>query len=297
MSMDELRWFLTVAETEHVTEAAALAGVSQPTLSRAIGRLERRLGTPLFDRDRNRLRLNDCGRVYRRHARRALEELETAQDRITALRAPVRDALRLAFVHSLGGWLVPELLGGYQRDWPDTRLTLHQESAEHVRDLLLEGAAELALTGPRPAGGQWEWLPLYEEELRLAVPAGHRLADRASARLTDLADERLIIMRQSTGLREITCQIFHRAGVTPSVALEAGEVATIAGLVGSGLGVSVVPAGGGGAPPRDDVRLIPLAEPDAFRGVGLLWRRDRPTSPAGRRFREFAARWSERGSR
>ncbi|MFE7120972.1 LysR family transcriptional regulator, partial [Streptomyces sp. NPDC057654] len=181
MSMDELRWFLAVAETEHVTEAAALAGVSQPTLSRAIGRLERRLGAPLFDRDRNRLRLNDYGRVYRRHARRALEELETAEDRIAALRAPAEDAVRLAFVHSLGGWLVPELLAGYQGDWPEARLTLHQESAENVRDLLLEGAAELALTGPRPAGGQWEWLPLYEEELKLVVPAGHRLADRASA--------------------------------------------------------------------------------------------------------------------
>ncbi|MFE7121997.1 LysR substrate-binding domain-containing protein [Streptomyces sp. NPDC057654] len=96
-------------------------------------------------------------------------------------------------------------------------------------------------------------------------------------------------MRQSTGLREITCQIFHRAGVTPAVALEAGEVATIVGLVGSGLGVSVVPAGSGAAPPRPDVRLVPLAEPDAFRGVGLLWRRDRPTAAASATSRRAGA--------
>ncbi|WP_280693225.1 LysR family transcriptional regulator [Kitasatospora sp. GAS204B] len=291
MSIDELRWFLAVAETEHVTDAAALVGTSQPTLSRAIVRLERRLGTPLFDRDRHRLRLNDYGRVYRRHVRRALAELDTAQDRIAALLDPAEQTLRLAFAHSLGGWLVPELLGAYQRDSPGAAFALHQESAAGVLDLLQDGSAELAVTGPRPEGPGWQWLPLREERLALAVPARHPLAERSVVRLAELAGERFIIMREALGLRQITCQLFHRAGVTASVVLEAGEVATIRGMVGAGLGLAVLPAGDGLVGHRG-VRLVPLAEQEACRGLGLTWHADRPASAAGRRFRAFATRWA-----
>lgn len=289
MTIEELRWFLAVAETEHVTDAAALVGTSQPTLSRAIARLERGLGTPLFDRDRHRLRLNDCGKVYRRHARRALAELEAAEDRIAALLRPAEDTLRLAFVHSLGGWLVPELLGAYQRESPGTGFALHQESAAGVLELVQDGSAELAVTAPRPAGAGWGWLPLREERLALSVPEGHRLADRDAVRLTDLNDERFIIMRDAAGLRQITCRIFHEAGVTPSVVLEAGEVATIRGMVGAGLGVAVLPAGDGRAAPQPGVRVVPLADRDARRGIGLAWREDRPATAPCRRFRAFAA--------
>ncbi|WP_329561559.1 LysR family transcriptional regulator [Kitasatospora sp. NBC_01266] len=291
MSIDELRWFLAVAETEHVTDAAALVGTSQPTLSRAIARLERRLGTPLFDRDRHRLRLNDCGRVYRRHARRALAELDTAQDRIAALLDPAEQTLRLAFAHSLGGWLVPELLGAYQRQSPGAAFSLHQESAAGVLELLQDGSAELAVTGPRPDGAGWEWLPLREERLALAVPTGHPLAERPVVRLAELAGERFIIMREAPGLRQLTCRLFHQAGVTASVVLEAGEVATIRGMVGAGLGLAVLPVGDG-LVGHLGVRLVPLAEQDACRGLGLAWRADRPASSAARRFRAFAARWA-----
>ncbi len=289
VTIDELRWFLTLAETEHVTEAAARLRIAQPTLSRALLRLERQVGAPLFDRERHRLRLNDHGRIFRRHARRALDELDAAQDRIATLLAPPRETLSLAFVHSLGGWLVPRLLGAYARDCPGARFTLHQDSAGAVLELLRDGTAEAALTSPRPSDPQLGWLPLRDERLALAVPADHRLADRDLVRLDELTDERFIIMRPALGLRQITCQLFHRAGMTPDVVSECAEVSTINGLVAAGLGVAVVPAGDGGPAPAG-IRLVPIADQDAYRTIGLAWHQGRTGSAAGRRFREFAAR-------
>ncbi|MEU1630185.1 LysR substrate-binding domain-containing protein [Streptomyces sp. NPDC020096] len=104
-------------------------------------------------------------------------------------------------------------------------------------------------------------------------------------------DERFIIMRPKLGLRQITCQIFHRAGMTPDVVSECTEISTIKGLVASGLGVAVVPAGDGGPPPAG-VRMVPLADQDAYRTIGLAWHQGRPASTAGRRFREFAVRYA-----
>ncbi|MBC3841083.1 LysR family transcriptional regulator [Streptacidiphilus sp. 4-A2] len=295
MTTDELRWFLTLAETEHVTDAAAVLRIAQPTLSRALQRLERELGAQLFDRDGQRLRLNDCGRVFRRHARRALDELDAAQDRIATLLTPGQDTLCLAFLHSLGGWLIPELLGAYRRQAPDARFTLHQDAATPVLALLQDGTADAVVTSPRPADPQTGWLALRDEPLLLAVPVGHPLAARDSVRLTELAHERFVIMRPALGLRQVTCEIFHRAGVAADVVAESGEITTIKGLVASGIGVAVVPAGDGGPPPAG-IRLVPLADPDAFRTIGLAWRHDRPATAAGRRFRAFANHYARTGA-
>ncbi len=288
VDLDDLRWFLVLAETEHVTEAAGRLHIDQSTLSRALRRLEKSAGSELFDRGHGRLRLNDAGRVLRRHARRALDELDTARDRIAALAEPADDTLALVCAPSLGAWLVPGLLTAYRQEAPRTRITLRQDAAEHVLSLLLEGAVDAAVTAPRPADDRIGWLPLGEEPLHLAVPERHRFADRTRVRLAELADERVIIMRRALGLREVTCEVFHRAAVTPSVAAEADDVATIMAMVAAGLGVSLVPAGGG-APTASGVRLVPLADANAHRQVGLAWHEGRAMTPATRRFRTFAA--------
>src|SRR5690242_1149769 len=86
MHLDELQWFVVLAETEHVTDAAAELGISQPTLSRALARLEEQVGVPLFDRVNRRLRLNAYGHILLEHARRSISEIRTATDRIAELR-------------------------------------------------------------------------------------------------------------------------------------------------------------------------------------------------------------------
>ncbi|MEE1784473.1 LysR family transcriptional regulator [Streptomyces sp. SP17BM10] len=288
MITEELRWFLAVAETEHVTDAAALVGTTQPTLSRAIVRLERHLGTQLFDRDRNRLRLNQAGRVYRRHAQRALDELESAQDRIAALLPAPAEPLRLACAHSLGSWLLPELLTAYRDHAPGHAVDVREGSAAAVLDLLAVGAVDLALTGPQPSPPGYGWLPLAEERLVLAVPAGHRLAGRAGVGVSELTDGGFVIMRQDVGLREVTCGVFHRSGVTASVAAEADTVAGILDLVAARRGAALVPAGAVAGHPG--IETVPLTAADAHRTVGLAWRRGRPLPAPARAFRVLAGR-------
>ena len=104
VQLEELRWFVVLAETEHVTEAAAELGVSQPTLSRALSRIEQTAGVPLFDRVGRRLHLNEYGRIMLEHARRSLADVQSALDRIAALRDPDTGRVRLAFLHSLANW-------------------------------------------------------------------------------------------------------------------------------------------------------------------------------------------------
>jgi LysR family transcriptional activator of glutamate synthase operon len=124
MQLRELEWFNTLAETESVTAAALQLHISQPTLSRALARLERRLGVQLFDRHQNRLWLNKYGEIFQAHARQAMSELDRGEERIATLVDPERGSVSLGFGHSFGGWLVPDLLERYRRLAPSTSFQL-----------------------------------------------------------------------------------------------------------------------------------------------------------------------------
>ncbi len=150
--------FVALAETEHVTDAAAELGVGQPTLSRALARFEHQAGTPLFDRINRRLRLNDYGRIMLEHARRSITEMETASERIAALRNPESGRLRLAFLHSLASWYVPEQLRRFRDTVPGIGFELFQGPAHEITQRVLNGQADLAITAPRPDGPGFIWL-------------------------------------------------------------------------------------------------------------------------------------------
>jgi DNA-binding transcriptional LysR family regulator len=176
MHLDELHWFVVLAETEHVTDAAAELHVSQPTLSRAIARLEARVGVALFDRVNRRLRLNAYGAILLEHARRATAEMRSADERIAALRDPDKGTVRLAFLHSLASWFVPDLLRRFRLHAPQVRFDLFQGAAQELTDRVREGHADLAITSPRPVGQGFVWHGLYSERLCVAMPLDHRLA-------------------------------------------------------------------------------------------------------------------------
>jgi LysR family transcriptional regulator, transcription activator of glutamate synthase operon len=268
VQLEELQWFVVLAEAEHVTEAAAELGVSQPTLSRALARLEQEAGAPLFDRVGRRLHLNEYGRIMLEHARRSIADMQAALDRIAALRDPDTGRVRLAFLHSLANWYVPEQLRRFRSTAPGIAFDLFQGPAHEIAQRILDGAADVAITSPRPDPSAFTWYRLYAERLCLAVPVGHRLAGRSRVSLSVAADEP-----------------WAESGIDPEIVFEASEIPTMEGLVAAGFGVAVVPV------PRDgsDKRVVhvPLSNSRAKREVGLAWGRDRPLAPPSQRFVDF----------
>lgn len=284
MHLDELQWFVVLAETEHVTDAAAELGISQPTLSRALVRLEEQVGVLLFDRVNRRLRLNAYGHILLEHARRSISEIRSATERIAELRDPDTGTVRLAFLHSQAGWYVPDLLRRFRTEAPRVRFELFQGAAHEIVERLAGGEADLAITSPRPEG--FRWRGLYMERLCLAVPREHRLAGRTRLRLADAGAEPFVALAPDFGLRQLTDELCLEAGISPPVVFEAMEIPTMEGLVAAGFGVAVVPV------PRPEraepgAAYVPLSESSARRQIGLTWHGDRPLPPAAARLVEF----------
>jgi LysR family transcriptional regulator, transcription activator of glutamate synthase operon len=283
--LEELEWFVALAEIEHVTEAAAELGVSQPALSRALARFEAQVGTPLFDRVNRRLRLNPYGQIMLEHARRSLADIKSAVERIEALRNPDTGRVRLAFLHSLASWYVPDQLRRFRESAPGIAFDLFQGPAHELTARILGGQSDIAITSPRPAAPEFIWRRLYEERLCLAVPREHRLASRARVRLSAAAAEPVVALGPQAGLRQLTDELWAEEGIAPAIVFEASEIPTIEGLVAAGFGVAVVPV----PRDRDDAKVthIPLSNAGAKREVGLVWDRHREPAPPAARFVSF----------
>jgi LysR family transcriptional activator of glutamate synthase operon len=285
MQLEDLRALLALGDHHHVTEAAAALGTTQPSLSRLLARVEAELGVRLFERDARGVHPNPLGDLTLAAARDLVGRYDRLRRDLAGLLDPEGGTVRLAFLDSMSTSLVPRILHDVREHAPQLRVELRQEPGHVILPDLASGAAELALISPEPRG-PYGWLPLQTQKLVLIVPPGHRMAGRRRARLADVAGEGFVTVPSGFGFRALVDHLFATAGVTPRIALEIGDLATIEGLVGAGLGVAIVPEYFAGA---TGTAGVALTAPGAERVVGLTWRTDRPLGPAADRFRALVA--------
>lgn len=288
MADGDYEWFLTLAELQHVTAAAQQLHIAQPTLTRMLARLERRLGVPLFDRHGRRLALSTYGRIFYEHARRAQLELDSARREIEDLNNPAAGEIRLGFLSSFGSVVVPRLIAGFSEVSPRVTFTLEEGAAESISERVLEGAIDVAVVSPRPQKPTLAWRSLFRQRLGVAVPREHRLTGAAAVSMTDLADEPFITMHPGFGMRQLLDELCAAAQFQPRIVLESTNLTTNAGLVAAGLGISLTPIDGGEHAPG--VRVLPLADADAYRDIGMIWDSARPLSRSARDFIASATR-------
>lgn len=285
MEWHQLEYFLTVAQLQHFTQAAEQLAISQPALSRSIARLEAELGVPLFERRGKHIRLNQFGKIFLQHSSQAMQEIRAAKREIESIIHPDQGTVALAFLHSQGAHIVPDLLGRFRAVHPNIRFRLYQNPSYLLLAQLEAGEIDLCLSTPPGSGEDMEWTPLYTEELFVAVPTEHRLAGRKSIALAEIAAEPIITLKSNFSLRILTDQLFREVRLTPEITFEGEEIPTVAGLVEAGLGVAVIPR----LPGLSNSRLafVPISSPPSYRTIGLAWIKSRYASPATLKFRQF----------
>jgi DNA-binding transcriptional LysR family regulator len=290
-----LRQFAVVAREEHLTRAAELLGVPQPTLSRSIARLESELGVPLFTRPGRAIRLTRHGRYLLDAAERSLAALAGPLERLTGEADPAGGRVALGFLHTLGDQTVPRLLKDFRATNALIRFALVQGSAHGLLARLRDGEIDLCLTSPLPRAPGVAARGLAEQRIDLFVPAGHRLAARrrTGTPLAEAADEDFIVMEPGYGLRAVADDLCRAAGFEPRITFEGEEADTARGLVGAGLGVSLLPATASSlADPS--VVAVRITAPKAARTIGIAWADDRPLAAPAAAFRDFALTYAGR---
>ncbi|MEU9994074.1 LysR family transcriptional regulator [Streptomyces sp. NPDC050848] len=283
----ELEAFLTLAEELHFGRTAERLGVSTGRISQTVKKLERRVGTPLFERTSRSVRLTPVGRRLHDDLRPAHQQILAALERATAAGRGVRGTLRVGFGAPWGGELLTAAADALLVRHPGCEITVREVPLDGGLRPLLDGALDVQLTVyPVREPGLTTGPVLAEEPRVLLVPAGHPLARRDSVALDDLAG---VPMVTTAGGHPGHWLDAHYPRRTPSgAAIPRGPVASswqeVLSHVSAGRGVSPGAARGGVYHPRPGIVYVPLrdAPPLAY---GLVW----PTAAENALVRAFTA--------
>ena len=274
MQLQQLRYFLAVADTRHFTHAAESMSVAQPTLSKQIHTLEASLGAPLFDRMRGAVTLTAAGETLLPLARRMVADADAARDAVNDIIGLRRGEVRLGATPSLCSSLVPAVLRTFRSAHPGIALYVNEGSSQDLIADLLAHTLDLALI-VQPEQGVDPALhaaPILRESLVVAsVASGPPPGDHAQLALAELEHTPMVMFRAGYDLRDVTLEACRQAGFEPRFAVEGGEMDAVLAFVEAGLGVAVVPSMV--LINRPLLRATPLAPPGMRRTVALAHRR------------------------
>ncbi|GAA3698829.1 LysR family transcriptional regulator [Nonomuraea antimicrobica] len=254
-----LRLFDEVARGGSFTAAAELLGYTQSAVSRRVAALERAAGGPLFERLARGVRLTPAGAALHRHAVAVLDRLERAGEELAAIHGGRGGTLRVGSFATANVDLVPGALKRFAGRRPGVELRLTEGLSGHLVERLRAGALDVAVISDYPAGLPDEdarTVPLRDDRLFVALPAGHRLAAEPGVDLRDLAGETWI-EAAPRGQPTLLVRACAAAGFTPRSGLRVAEWSGKFGFVAAGLGVTLVPELAARAVPGDVV-LKPL---------------------------------------
>jgi len=282
MELRQLEYFVTVADEQNFTRAAASLHVTQPGVSTQIRQLERELGQELLDRSGRVTRLTEAGAVVLPFARAALAAVAGARLAVDELSGLLRGHVAVGMVSQCASLDIPDLLAGFHRLHPAIEITLAESSSDHLTEGVRAGTYDLAFIGLSPEAPRGLALQVVADEPIVAAVAASAgpWARIDSASLAELADQPLISLPAGTGLRACVDAAYASAGLRPRVAFEASDPRILARLAARGLGLAFLPASSARAH-GDGLHVITVSDPQMRGRLALTWR-EAPVSPAAR---------------
>ena len=290
MELLQLKYFLAVAESEHMTNTAKQLHIAQPALTQSIHRLEQEFGVSLFERAGRGIRLAPAGAYVRDRVKPAMETLENVVRDVQLFQQGEQGVVRVG-VHAASGVAI-DGIAAYSELNPHVSFEITQDERERHRDVIV---TTITPRGSSTVENAVEKTP-FSERIGIAVPASSALGNTAS--LADFASERFIALAGSRRFREVCDTFCARRAFTPHIAFESDNPLVVKKMIGLGLGVGFWPDHSWGDLDPKSCRLVHLQETEFTRDVIVAkTSRCTPDSEA-QRFYEFlldyvAKRWEE----
>lgn len=294
MDIKQLHYFLLLCQQEHISGTADLLGISQPALSKSIASLEKELGTQLFDRRSNSIRLNSYGRNFAVYAQEAVEKLEQGFSHLRQTRYDTLGEIRIvchAFADCIAGCLL-----AYTELNPRIKITVgqsevHDEKLAENADFVLAPQSDTLLAGTHQ--NSWISLPLFTEQHCVLISPRYREYPEEVTELSmeELRDDLFIEMPLVTLFyRDITHRLCHAAGFSPKIFCSTEDFLTKITLVDAGRAICILPESNLRIARKlsPDIRTFFIKEMDTARSLYLLARQEALKTEVVADFWEFA---------
>ena len=291
MNLNQLRYFVSVAECGNFTRAANQHYISQTAITQQIHALEENVGAKLFDRNSRPVALTPAGRVFLKEAREILGKMDAALQRTREATTGLEGELRLGFTKGYEHSDLPRHLRSFHHEYPNVLISCYRCDTDMLASGLMNGEYDVIFT--------WDSTNLRQEEalnvrvmehvpLRVALYANHPLARRKELTRKDLKQENILFMSPSgTGDSfgdAFYIRLYQQAGYQPNIILRSNDMESILMMVAAEEGISIVPEY---SHPWDvgteNVVFVPLAGEGETEEILIAWRRN-DDNPALRRF-------------
>lgn len=282
LKLKDLKYLVALADTRHFGQAAERCHVSQPTLSAQLRKLEEYLGVPLVERQPRRVMLTPAGQEILARARAIAEAADEIVEIARAHRDPLSGRLRVAFLPTIGPYLLPVVAPRLRKALPRLDLMLYEYQTDTMLAKLRSGEIDMGVLALLEGMDDFAQRTLYDEPFVLAVPSDHALAQKATVRPEDLRGATLLLLEDGHCMRDQALDVCSRIDVNEKQDFRATSIETLRQMVASGSGVTLLPelaTRGAYAAPRG-MALRPFARPAPTRRIGALWRRTSPREDA-----------------
>ena len=244
MELRHLRYFIAVAETGSLTEAAKeRLHTSQPSLSRQIRDLEYEVGVELLSRGARGVELTASGRVFLDHARLALAQVDAAGETARRAAQPAKPTFALGFLTGQEMDWLPQAMRILRDELPNIEVTVSSQYSPDLAAALMRGKLDLAFLRPEPNVVDLTFKTVTKEPLVVVMPSDHRLASHEAIRVQEIVGETYVgISRTAPVLRALIAEYLKRCGIDIAPAHEADNLAMAMSLVASTRAVALLPA-------------------------------------------------------
>lgn len=291
MNLNQLRYFVSVAECRNFTKAAANHFISQTAITQQIHALEEHVGTKLFDRNSRPVSLTPAGRVFLKEAREILGKLDAALLRTREATTGLEGVLRLGFTKGYEHGDLPKYLRSFHQAYPNVLVSCYRCDTDALASGLMNGQYDVIFTWDSTNLRQEESLEVRVMEqvpLRVALYADHPLARRKELSRRDLKQENILFMSPSgTGDSfgdAFYIKLYQEAGYQPNIILRSNDMESILMMVAAEEGISIVPEY---SHPWDvgteNVVFVPLTGEGETEEILIVWRKN-DDNPALHRF-------------
>ena len=288
MSISQFKVVRDIAQTNSVSRAAELNGISQSAASQLLRQLEKQLGVDLIDRSTRPVKLTSAGKLYSEACRDIVRRYGEMESQLEALRKELAGTVRVVSIYSIGLYEMARIKEKFEALHSDANVHLDYMRPEKVYDAIANDQTDLGLVSYPSSTKDIQAIPWRLENMVLVCHPSHELAKKRSLAPKDMEGQEFVSFDPDLLIRKALDRFFRDHGVHRRVVLEFDNIQMIKEALMIGSGISVLPE----RTVRHEAiegRLVrlPIRAEGLVRPVGIIHRRTKKFSPAATRFLQF----------